>query len=493
MRLKSNKYQDIPTTVALSIQEECNYPDSPPYSPSETYPEYPFALITTEENAIYRTVRKLFLRLGYDTKKFGTKEWNPLGKFVRPGQSAVIKPNLVLHRNLLGEDIEGMITHPSLIRVIVDYLVIALKGTGTIIIGDAPIQSANFAEICRRSHLDTIVSLVKDNSHINIRVEDFRREITERGAKGEVLGHKYLPDGNFVEVNLQQFSYLAEIGAEYQNFRVTSYDKDKMLRYHNAEDHRYVIHKSILEADVVISLPKLKSHRKAGLTCCLKNSVGINCQKDCLPHHRKHSLEEGGDAYRQASLLKRIKENIYEKFDKSRSVTLQQSLMFCLRVINRLIRISAIEPDFEGSWYGNDTVWRTILDINTILFFADSEGMVHGKPQRNILYLVDGIIAGEGEGPLEPHNRHLGLIAAGENPLAADLAICHLIGFDYTKIPSLSKAVANSFLWDPSNDVNELLVCYNNNDGTRLAEIDLNLHLEPSAGWKGHIERSSHL
>jgi len=44
---------------------------------------------------------------------------------------------------------------------------------------------------------------------------------------------------------------------------VTNYDKGKMLKYHNTSDHIYVIEKSVLDADFVVSMPKLKSHRKA--------------------------------------------------------------------------------------------------------------------------------------------------------------------------------------------------------------------------------------
>lgn len=477
----------LKTDIAIYHNNALNYPSDPPFHPHESYPEYPFGELLGSENFVYSSVRQILYSLGLDKNNFGKKVWNPLGDVVLPNQKVVIKPNWVFHRHVLGEDFTGLITHPSVIRVIVDYVVIALKGSGTIIIGDAPIQSANFSEICLRSHIDSILSLIRDNTNIDIRVEDFRREITLRGKNGEVLEQSCLPDGSFVEVNVKDKSYLADIGKEYRNFRVTNYDKDKMLQYHNASDHIYVIHKSILDADAVIILPKLKSHRKAGLTCCLKNSVGIICQKDCLPHHRKKSLEEGGDAYRKASLLKKIKENIYERFDRTHSVKRQKALMLCVRAINRLIRISSIENDFEGSWYGNDTVWRTILDINRILLFADQNRTIHQQPQRKTLFLVDGIIAGEGEGPLEPRSRHLGLMAAGENPLAVDLAIARIIGFDFKKIPSLFQAVNSLFLWDQRNKVDDLLVCYNN-DLACLSEIDLNLHLEPSAGWKGHIE-----
>ncbi|MFC1816272.1 DUF362 domain-containing protein [Thermodesulfobacteriota bacterium] len=477
--------------VALVINEKgLNYTDMPPFSPHERYPEYRFDHVQSKFNAVYDSVRKMFIKLEYDKENFGKQSWNPLKEFVSPGQKVVIKPNWVFHQTNLGLSFSGMITHSSIIRPILDYAIIALKGKGQIIIGDAPIQSADFSGILAKSEIESVVSFLRERSGIDIKIEDFRREITM--IKDNLVVDRIFEHGSdFIAVNLRGKSFLSPISNDYRNFRVTNYDKDKMVKYHNERDHIYVIHQTILEADAVISLPKLKSHRKAGLTCCLKNSVGINCQKDCLPHHRKYSVEEGGDAYRKASFLKRIKEHLYEKFDKTHSLTAQQSYLFFIRVLNWLIKILSIENDFEGSWYGNDTVWRTILDINRILFFADSEGRVHEEPQRKLLYLVDGIVAGEREGPLEPTNRHLGLMAVGENPLDVDLAISRIIGVDYTKIPSLDQAVRTSFLWDSAKDVGDLSVCYNNND-IRLDEFDLNLHLEPSAGWKGHIELDTH-
>jgi uncharacterized protein (DUF362 family) len=466
-----------------------SYPVEPPYSPHELYPESLFTHLAESENLLYPTVRKMFWRLGYDKENFGKETWNPLGKFITPGQKVVVKPNWVLHRNMGTGSLDGLITHPALVRVVVDYLVIALKGEGTIILGDAPIQSADFSAIVQGGYLDTLKSLVEENSAVSLVIEDFRREITVRSLAGKVTEHHWRDDGDFVPVNLEHNSFLDPITKDYQGFRVTNYDKNKMLKYHSEHDHIYVIHKSVLSADAVIALPKLKSHRKAGLTCCLKNSVGVNCQKDCLPHHRRHSLAENGDAYQDTSFLKRCKEYLYEGFDQTHSPSAQSFYHFGLRIVERLLKALSVNDDFEGSWYGNNTVWRTILDINKILFLADSAGRLHQVPQRKLFYLVDGIIAGEGEGPLESDDRPFGLLAAGENPLAVDLVMAWVVGFDYTKIPTLARAVEDSFLWPKGRSVADLPVLMSRGEESSLGKIDLNLQLEPTSGWKGHIER----
>jgi len=103
----------------------------------------------------------------------------------------------------------------------------------------------------------------------------------------------------------------------FRKFRVTNYDPRKMLRFHNPGNNIYIIDKSVLEADVVIQLPKLKTHGKAGITCCLKNSVGINGQKDALVHHLKGSRQTGGDAYPYFNLFKWMNENLYERKEKT--------------------------------------------------------------------------------------------------------------------------------------------------------------------------------
>ena len=60
-------------------------------------------------------------------------------------------------------------------------------------------------------------------------------------------------------------------------------------------------------------------------------------------------------------------------------------------------------------------------------------------PQRKALTIVDGLIAGEGEGPMEPDARSCGLLVGGVNPVAVDAVLATLIGFDYRKIPLISK------------------------------------------------------
>ena len=51
------------------------------------------------------------------------------------------------------------------------------------------------------------------------------------------------------------------------------YAPEETLSFHSTGKHIYTIHCDALEADVVISVPKLKTHEKVGITCAIKGTV----------------------------------------------------------------------------------------------------------------------------------------------------------------------------------------------------------------------------
>ena len=75
----------------------------------------------------------------------------------------------------------------------------------------------------------------------------------------------------------------------------------------------------------------------------------------------------------------------------------------------------------DGSWEGNRTLWRTILDLNRVLFCADKEGRLRDTPQRRYLTIVDGIGAGAGEVPVGATPVEAGLLACGFDPALSDV------------------------------------------------------------------------
>lgn len=82
----------------------------------------------------------------------------------------------------------------------------------------------------------------------------------------------------------------------------------------------------------------------------------------------------------------------------------KKSLFFMsrtLRLIENVLlkNLSEIEKYSEGSWWGNNTIWKTILDINQIILYADKQGKIQNNIQRKVITIGDMVIAGEGKGP----------------------------------------------------------------------------------------------
>jgi hypothetical protein len=129
-------------------------------------------------------------------------------------------------------------------------------------------------------------------------------------------------------------------------------------------------------------------------------------------------------------------------------------------------------------------------DLNRIVFYADAEGKMHDRPVRRFFGLVDGIVGGEGNGPLDPTPKAAGVIIAGPNPVAIDLAAARLMGFDHRNLPVLRVALESHPLPLAAFEHADVVV---RSDDTRYDGrlVDLRgrlLAFEPHFGWNGHIE-----
>lgn len=148
----------------------------------------------------------------------------------------------------------------------------------------------------------------------------------------------------------------------------------------------------------------------------------------------------------------------------------------------------------SGNWWGNDTIWRTCLDLNKIVAYGDANGTMRPTApslRKTHLVLVDGIVAGQGRGPMNPDPFSSGLVVFGTNPPSVDAACAVLMGFDPCKIPIICRAFdckhypLAEWSW---HDV-ELVSNYQKWNGP-LGDVscDSTFHFEPHFGWKGHIE-----
>jgi hypothetical protein len=300
---------------------------------------------------------------------------------------------------------------------------------------------------------------------------------------------------DYTAVNLGKDSMFEGFSEEkYKKLRITNYCPQEMSEHHNGGKNEYLIPNIVLSADVVINMPKPKTHRKAGVTIALKNMIGINGHKDWLPHHTQGSLSEGGDEYLNKSRVKRARTFLQEKIDlfNIRGEYLYVRIISGVQLIFRLLTKLFSRDSFDyGSWYGNDTIWRTIADLNRILLYADKKGTLCDTPQRNIFTVGDLVISGEKEGPLRPSPKNTGIIAAGADPVRFDMLCATLMGFDVNKIPSISNIrLIKKY---PLADLKEGPVLRSNNiswDNKKVSEIDKSAAMKyiPSKGWRGHIE-----
>src|SRR5262249_22266324 len=147
-------------------------------------------------------------------------------------------------------------------------------------------------------------------------------------------------------------------------FRVAWYDHRLMAKTHHAGVHRYLIANALLQADVVINLPKLKTHKKAGVTCALKNLIGINGNKEYLPHHRLGGGASGGDNSPGDSRVKRALEYVADRQNVADSYAVGMGWRLLFALLARTSRLTGDRVGMDGSWSGNDTIWRTCLDLN---------------------------------------------------------------------------------------------------------------------------------
>lgn len=476
-------------TICIVKEAVKEYPDkAEKFRPSQMYPEYFFKKeISRQENVVYDMIRRGFVMLGLDAAHIGKSEWNPLGEIVKPGNRVLLKPNLVLHDNRSGCGTDCLYTHPSLAAAMIDYVCIALNGRGKIIIGDAPVQECDFDTLIRRSGYDILAQFYQKRG-VEIELLDFRNVKTYEKDGLHYLQEDVQEEG--VVVKLDEKSAFADISPErMQKLRITNYDPRILQRHHDGKTHEYMISKDVLEADVIINMPKPKTHRKAGVTISLKNIVGINTNKEFLPHHTLGSVEEGGDAYlHKNALLKSANEilDIRNQLVHDKEMDLARQAESLHRAMYERGKKQAGEEYWEGSWYGNDTIWRTAIDLNRILLYADKNGKMTSRIQRRQFIVGDMIVSGEKEGPLWPTPAYPGAIVMGDDPVKFDRAVCSIMGFDYRNIPTLynSELLNKDY---PVTDRQELEIIsdYENWNGKSLDEIRecYSLEFQPALGW----------
>jgi uncharacterized protein (DUF362 family) len=375
---------------------------------------------------------------------WGDAERGPFSRLLPPDARVLIKPNWVLHENRGPWGLEPLITNSLLIRATVEAAL--ASGAGSVQVADAPIQGCNFDHLLDAASVREWATALAAREPRFLGVRDLRRTIRRETAGISETVQEVQELDRFTLFDLGSDSLLEPVTTPSPRFRVTQYDPAHLARTHAPGRHQFLVAKEVLEADLVINLPKLKTHKKAGVTCALKNLVGINGNKEYLPHHRVGGAGNGGDCYPGKDTVKRSLELAYDRFNAATRTLPRRVWRTIARVLKGVQHRRGDAIGVEGSWSGNDTVWRMCLDLNRILLYGRADGTFSDLPERRAVHLVDGLIAGQGDGPLRSRPLPLGMLFGGESAAAVDWVAALLLGYDPDRIPIVRHAF-DEFRW----------------------------------------------
>ena len=416
--------------------------------------------------------------------------------FIQPGNRVVLKPNWVKEhdeRRPGPNQWEHVVTHPAVIEAVAGWAAEKLRGNGSIVICDAPQTDSSFTTLVDYCGLrDMLVRCTRRFPGVNFNLLDLRPEewhavdgvtVSKTKLRGDPLGSTH--------VRLDAASEFVDYPGQGRLYGA-SYDMAETNSKHTGARHEYLLCTTPMDADVFINLPKLKTHKKVGVTCALKNLVGINANKNWLPHHTEGAPEQGGDQFPAATPKTRLEHawmGAAKRWLKNRPA--MSRLFVPVKKMGRWVFGDTQSVVRSGNWHGNDTCWRMVLDLNKCFFFFDSEGKPRQKPIR-YLTVVDGIVGGEGMGPMAPDPKPCGVIIAGMHPVAVDCVAAELMGFDWRKL----RLLQNSFKLREMNFVpfaaQDIEVISNRAAWTGpLIQVEETFQFRPHFGWAGAIEKQA--
>lgn len=304
----------------------------------------------------------------YSPEGYGTPGWNPLGKLIRSGDHVLIKPNLV-------DDSAwklGQITHPAFLRPLLDYAVKACGPAGQVILGEGPWAAGVFDSLVQNTGILAMVEHLKARGApvVLLDLNHAMRESTPLVDLGAVSA-LMLEDRTWLDAHYQPMARDGDPGVG-----------------------RYWISPAVLNADVVISAPKVKVHCSGGITVAMKNLLGI--------------IPAWDGPYEKAQL---------KDCAHASDVDLAQGA--------------------RGKYLNNDTIWRSMADLSRILLYADATGRLQATRQRGYLAIVDGVVAAEAS-QYTPTPHPLGTVLIAQDPVTCDAVTARVMGFDPRKLRSVT-------------------------------------------------------
>ncbi|MGB2982822.1 MAG: DUF362 domain-containing protein [Candidatus Bipolaricaulia bacterium] len=242
-------------------------------------------------------------------------------RFARRGERILLKPNLLVPR----APERAVTTHPSVFRAVAE----TFKEAGAVLsYGDSP-GFGSTVLAARRAGLTQVAE------ELGVSLADF-------GTSEQIS----FPDGRLIK----QFTFA----------------------------------KGALDADGIVSLPKLKTHGLTRITGAIKNQFG------CI--------------------------------------------------------VGALKPEFHARLPNADLFSQMLVDLNRCL--------------RPRLFVTDGVVAMEGNGPQSGRTRPMNVLLFSDDPVASDATVCRMIGLDvalvlplvYGEAFGLGRTTGMQLLGDPIED-----------------------------------------
>lgn len=476
--------------LSVITDASLRYPEEKYFSPDERFPEYRFQPLSASPNPVYRAVRECLAQAGLDQERYGTSAWNPFGVFIPPGSRVFVLCNFVHHRrgNESAENFLGKCIHGSVLRALIDFVLLAVGETGRVLFGNAPLQSCDWDMVLEDTRAQEVLEFYRTQG-APVEAKDLRLYTAARSRFSSVARVERRNDSEGVQIDLGSDSLLAQLPPNSAAFRVRDYNPASIEAYHAQKKHIYVLNRSVLESEVIISLPKLKTHEKVGITCAIKGCVGAAGLKNCLAHHRFGPPDKGGDEYpSDATGLLRFFSLWHDRVQQTSPEGLLGNIW---RLFDRYVRrgVQVFAPIVGGAWWGNDTAWRMAVDLARIVSYADSAGVMQAKPCRQHLALIDGIVGGEGQGPLKPQAVHSGLLLFADNIVIADYAGSLLMGYNPDDLPIVREALKVAKFQLLDRDLAAESVSCNQRKLSTLNALQefLEHRFEPPYGWEGKL------
>lgn len=364
------------------------------------------------------------------------------------GRLVVVKPNWVEDSNACRPgEWESVITHPNVVLAVVEALADLMDGKGTICVCDAPNTYVNFEAVTARGGLaDSLHTLRRRFPELSLELLDLRREVWLR-RHGVVVRRCFNPPDprGYVRLDLGEQSLLFGHGGEGRYYGA-DYDTRVVNTHHHGNVHEYLLSGTSVRCDLFVNLPKLKTHKKTGVTSSLKNLVGVTGDKNWLPHFVRGTPKQGGDEFSESTAAAWLEGEV-KRAGQQLALALPRGggrVYGWMRGIGEHLLGSSARTVRGGDWEGNDTCWRMALDLNRALFYGNADGSWRGPGEaKPYITIVDGIVGGEGNGPLCPDPVPSGVMVGATDPAAADAVICRLMGFDPRRVPIVQEAFAD--------------------------------------------------